>query len=1001
MTTEQQTERKTKEAVINTTGKVLNGNGSASHTSLSEDNTESSTPPETVPATKSKKAIQKKVAPASKKAKKAAPAKKAAKSSEVKKKTNTVAAKDQKLSAPVTTKYIFQLRFHTRYGQNLFITANHPLFGDGDIYRALPMQYLNEDYWVASTDLEQNTIPAEGIIYNYALQNDDGSFTYDWGNDKKIMPSGTLDEVLISDAWNHAGYNENAFFTEPFREVLLKNNFTNPKTKQLKNFTHSFRVKAPLLSKGYTICIIGSVKETGNWDEAKAIPMYCAEGSDYFEVNLNLAKANMPIVYKYGIYDVEAKKLVRYEDGNNHVLYHAHAAAQNKTTIINDGFVVLPANTWKAAGVSIPVFSLRSEKSWGVGEFNDMCGLVDWAKKTGLKLIQILPVNDTTATHTWLDSYPYSAISAFALHPMFINLDDVADEKNKHLFEKETEERNRLNSLPAVDYEAVNELKWKILRSIYPLQKDKTFASADYKSFFEDNKHWLVPYAVFCFLRDEYKTADFNAWPENNVYSTEAAETILAENNISVSIHFFIQYHLHVQLKKATAYAHANGIIVKGDIPIGVYRYGSDAWQQPSLYHMNMQAGAPPDDFAVKGQNWGFPTYNWQQMQQDHFAWWKQRFSQMENYFDAFRIDHILGFFRIWSIPNHATQGIMGHFEPALPVHINEFHEKNIWFDYSRYCKPFITEEILNETFGDQKEYVVNTFLNYDGFENYTMKPGFDTQREVENHFAALEDNEHNNWLKGCLFDLISNVILFEVEDSQGQQYHFRFGMADTLSFLHLDAHTQNQLKDLYINYFFRRQDYFWQQQALQKLPAIKRTTNMLVCGEDLGLVPTCVPDVMNQLGILSLEIQRMPKQTEKEFFHPNDAPYMSVVTPSTHDMSTIRGWWEEDRIKTQRFYNHVMGQWGDAPFYCEAWINKAVVMQHLYSPAMWCIFQMQDILGIDESIRFKDPADERINIPANPKHYWRYRMHISIEELMQKDEFNEEFTGYVKASGR
>ena len=914
----------------------------------------------------------------------------------------TAALKTKKEAQPLQTRFIFQLRFHTKYGQNLFITGNHPLFGNDDVNEALPMQYLSEEYWVASVDIEQKTIPATGITYNYVLRNEDGSFVFDSGSDKKIMPaSSTLEETLIIDAWNHAGYFENAFFTEPFREVLLKDNYTNPAYKQPKNFTHQFIIKAPLLLKGETVCLIGSAKETGNWKTENALPMHCSKGADHFEIKLDLSKTNMPIVYKYGVYNVEEKKLIRYEDGNNRVLYHAHAAAQNKTTVINDGFVAMPANTWKGAGVSIPVFSLRSKNSWGAGEFNDLKLLVDWAKKTGLKLIQILPVNDTTATHTWIDSYPYSAISAFALHPMFLNLDDLASDKNKNILKEEKEERERLNALPAVDYEAVNKLKWKLLRKIYPLQKEETFSSDNYKKYFEENKHWLIPYSVFCFLRDEYKTADFNKWPENNSFNLQNAERVLAENNVSVSIHFFIQYHLHLQLQNATAYAHKNGIIVKGDIPIGVYRYGADAWQQPELYHIDMQAGAPPDDFAVKGQNWGFPTYNWQKMQQDNFAWWKQRFAQMKSYFDAFRIDHILGFFRIWSIPNHAVEGIMGHFEPALPLHINEFNEKNIWFDYYRCCKPFITEEILDKTFADQKEHIIHTFLTYDGFSNYQMKPGFGTQREIENYFNTIEDNEHNQWVKGCLYDLISNVILFEVEGSQGQQYHFRFNMESTLSFLHLEANTQNQLKELYINYFFRRQDDFWQQQAQQKLPALKRTTNMLVCGEDLGLVPACVPDVMNQLGILSLEIQRMPKQTEKEFFHPNDAPYLSVVTPSTHDMSTIRGWWEEDHSKTERFFHNVMGQWGNTPLVCEDWINKAILLQHLYSPAMWSIFQLQDIFGIDKNIRAVNPNEERINIPANPKHYWKYRMHISLEDLMESNEFNDELHGYIKAGGR
>ena len=208
-------------------------------------------------------------------------------------------------------------------------------------------------------------------------------------------------------------------------------------------------------------------------------------------------------------------------------------------------------------------------------------------------------------------------------------------------------------------------------------------------------------------------------------------------------------------------------------------------------------------------------------------------------------------------------------------------------------------------------------------------------------------------------------------------------------------------LQELYVDYYFKRQDNFWLKEAMKKLPALKSSTNMLICGEDLGLVPHCVPDVMKQLGILSLEIQRMPKNPNKEFFHPADAPYLSVVTPSTHDMSTIRGWWEEDRAKTQRFYNNEFGQWGDAPPFCEPWIVKAIIIQHLYSPAMWSIFQLQDLLGMSEKLRNEKPHDERINIPADPNHYWKYRMHFNLEHLLKEKEFNAELNDLVVESGR
>jgi 4-alpha-glucanotransferase len=896
----------------------------------------------------------------------------------------------------------FQLRYHTVYGQTIFVTGNHPLLGNGDLQKAIPLQYQNDDLWSVTIDFSGHEL-TQDLQYQYMIQNADGSNSLDAGNDKRIVKAQWNCAQLISiDSWNFGGYFENAFYTEPFANVLLKANWTAIKAIVPKKTTHVFKVKTPLLPKGQTVCLLGSSKGLQKWDTSNPILLSRSESDAYYSVSLDLSQELFPMAYKYGIYDTVSKQFLQYEQGNNRVLYEINLP--NQQTLIHDGFVVLPNLNWKGAGVAIPVFSLRTEKSLGVGEFTDLKVLVDWAKKIGLKMLQILPVNDTTATHTWTDSYPYAAISAFALHPMFLNLDLLADKKTQASLDSIKKEHAGLNDLDSVDYETVNQIKLEFLREVFVSKKSSFQSSADFASYFETNKHWLEPYAVFCYLRDNYGTADFNQWPAYQQYKEDEIAALIQEGSDAydgISLHYFIQYHLHLQLKDATEYAHQNGIIVKGDIPIGIYRYGADAWQHPELYHMDMQAGAPPDGFAIKGQNWGFPTYNWHKMLEDGFAWWKQRFEQMHYYFDAFRIDHILGFFRIWSIPMNAVEGIMGYFVPAIPIHINEINSKHVWFDYYRYTRPYITENIIWEFFGYDNETVKQSFLEIDGFGGYQLKPAFDTQRKVEKHFKQLPNDAYHQKLKQGLFDLISNVLLFEVHGSQGQQFHFRFDMENTSSFKNLDSHTQQQLKTLYIDYFYNRQDEFWKQEAMQKLPALKRVTNMLVCGEDLGMVPSCVPDVMNQLGLLSLEIQRMPKDSKKQFFHPNDAPYLSVVTPSTHDMSTIRGWWEEDRAAIQEFYNKELGQWGEAPFFCEAWINKAIVMQHLYSPAMWSVFQLQDILGMDETLRRENPNDERINIPANPQHYWRYRMQMTLEQLMEATNFNDSFAQSIKASGR
>jgi len=558
--------------------------------------------------------------------------------------------------------------------------------------------------------------------------------------------------------------------------------------------------------------------------------------------------------------------------------------------------------------------------------------------------------------------------------------------------------------LPDLDYEQVMKIKLLTVKELYEVQKEEFEKDPQYLSFFEQNRHWLVPYAAFCALRDKYGSPDFTGWKTNSKYDPDViAKYVLPGSRQygAVALQYFIQYHLHLQLREAADYAHEHGVIMKGDIPIGIYRYSCDAWITPALFHMDQQAGAPPDDFAVKGQNWGFPTYNWKEMAKDGFAWWKQRFEQMSNYFDAFRIDHILGFFRIWSIPMDAVQGILGRFDPAIPVYRIEFNERNIWFDYDRYTKPFINEAVVWDIFGKDSDQVKADYLHWEGNGFFSLKAPFNTQRKVEAHFSGLEKSDLHDKIRDGLYDLISNVLLFEIEGTGGQQFHFRIAMEKTASFRYLEYNTQQQLKALYINYFFSRQDAFWQKEAMHKLPALKRATNMLVCGEDLGMVPRCVHQVMKELGILSLEIQRMPKNPAREFFHPAEAPYLSVVTPSTHDMSTIRGWWEEDRAQIQRFFNQDLDQWGEAPLFCEPWINKAIILQHLHSPAQWSIFQLQDILGMSETFRRENPHDERINVPANPHHYWRYRMHLTLEELIKESSFNDEWKGYIVSCGR
>lgn len=594
---------------------------------------------------------------------------------------------------------------------------------------------------------------------------------------------------------------------------------------------------------------------------------------------------------------------------------------------IRDRWKMMP----RCAGTAVPVFSLRSSGSFGTGEFNDLRLLADWAVASGQKVIQLLPVNDTTMTGTWVDSYPYSANSIYALHPQFIHLPDAGVEED----EEYRRLKDELNSLPAVDYEKVNGTKDRLLRKAFARKWRSTCMTKSYKTFFQENSRWLLPYSAFRILTGRYGTADFRKWGEYSVYSQDRVEALLKDEKQECNYFCFVQYHLHMQLSSARDYAHSLGVYLKGDLPIGISLTSADAWTSPELFHLDSQAGAPPDAFAAKGQNWGLPTYNWEKMAEDGYSWWKSRMKNMEQYFDAFRIDHILGFFRIWEIPCGASSGLLGHFSPALP--------------YST---------------------------------GYLRSMGFD----LPDSGPAVPGSED---------------VLFVADPHTGGFWHPRIAAQQTEAYRKLEWHMKESYNRLYDDFFYHRHNSFWKDSAMKKLPELLASTRMQACGEDLGMIPDCVPEVMRELHILSLEIQRMPKLQNEAFADVRHYPYMSVCSTSTHDMNPLRAWWEEDRELTGRFYREVLGENGDAPQECGPQICRKIVKMHLDSPSLLAILPLQDWLSTDGGLRAPDPHSERINDPSDNPHYWRYRMHISLEDLLGAGDFNASLHRMVEESGR
>lgn len=873
------------------------------------------------------------------------------------------------------------------------------------------MTYLADGYW--DLDLNPEASP-ETVEYKYFVKHEyGGGVEWEFGGNRILdIPQTQPEEMVIQDHWRSKEAEENTLYTSLFTDILLKRPKSRPSRKAATPaaFIHRFQVYAPSVQPDQVLGIVGNDTALGDWNPSKTIFLK-DDNYPLWSVDIALKEAGSPIEFKFVIADKKSRAIIHWETGDNRYIAPEYGQSTSRLVCYTADSFRHPHDKWRGTGVAIPVFSLRSEVGTGVGEFSDLKLLIDWAVETKMSMVQILPVNDTVATHTWTDSYPYAAISVFALHPIYASLEKMGRLKDEKAMARWEKKRKQLNKLPEVDYEEVMKIKSSYFKQLFDQDWKKTARSKAFTSFFAENKHWLEPYAVFCSLRDTYGTVKFSEWPKHSEYNQKAIAKLASPTSKTyeaVAIHYFIQFHLDQQLLEVKEYAGKQRVAIKGDIPIGIYRHSVDAWVSPHLYNMNGQAGAPPDAFATAGQNWGFPTYDWQEMATDGFTWWRERLIQLSRYFDSFRIDHILGFFRIWQIPIDQVQGILGQFNPALPFYRDELSNHGLWFDEDRMAKPYIKDHFLGDFVGIHTESVKQEFLNARPYEpgRYDMKPEFATQRQVESYIesqvqAYPESKEYYNEVKEGIYGLISQVIFLPYPGSDGHAFSPRIAMHYTKSYEELDPGTKAVLNKLYIDFFYHRHESFWRDQAMVKLPAIKEATNMLVCGEDLGMVPECVPGVMDELGILSLEIQRMPKDSAKEFDHPAAAPYLSVISTSTHDMPTIRGWWEEDQAVSQKFFNQILGHHGGAPFHCEPWIARDIIFQHLYSPAMWTILPLQDFLAIDGKIRREDPLQEQINVPANPTHYWRYRLHFTLEQLLAEKEFNRTIEGMIAASGR
>lgn len=886
----------------------------------------------------------------------------------------------------------FNIEYKAMFGEQIVVNIQTE---EGEL--KLPLETTDGERWACDWCVES---PEKSYTYYYSVEREGRAVKTEWLIIKHQLDVNArkAEVYALYDHWK--AMPEDAYlYSSAFTDCI---NHQAPQEMKLEMGSKIVRliVRVPQLRDGERLGVLGADKALGAWDVQKILPM---TQHTYNEWVADIDATHLEgshLEFKFVAFRNAKNNLLWETSMNRTVDLPEMKAGELVSYELDQAFFALYNR--KLAGTQVPVFSLRTRKSAGIGDFGDLKTMIDFVASTGQKVLQLLPINDTTITHTWSDSYPYSCISVFAIHPQYADLHALPELKDAKARAEAEKTRAELNALDKIDYEKVNDFKINYLRQIFNQEGEKMMKTAEYKAFFQASELWLVPYAQYSYLRDKNGTADFNQWPDHQVWD-EAERKVLADPKTAayknVAFFYFVQFVLDRQMQEAHEHAKAKGVILKGDIPIGVNRNGCDVWTEPKYFNLNGQAGAPPDDFSANGQNWGFPTYNWFEMLKDGCQWWNRRFQNMARYFDAYRIDHVLGFFRIWEIPVHSVHGLLGQFAPALAMSREEIESYGLHFQEDRFTRPFITDWVLDRVFHERAGEVKEKYLDRLDDERYQMKPEVDTQRKVEALFADVTD-EKELWLRDGLYALISDVLFVRDHTNPGV-FHPRISAQLDFIYESLYDNDKAAFNRLYNDYFYRRNNQFWYQEAMKKLPKLVQATRMLVCAEDLGMVPDCVPWVMDELKILSLELQSMPKDPSVKFGHLSRNPYRSVCTISSHDMPTLRMWWDENIQRTQEYYNTMLYRQGSAPHPLPGWLASDIISRHLTSPSMLCILSIQDWLATDEALRLPDANAERINIPANPKHYWRYRMHLNIEDLAADKRFVQNITEMISQSGR
>ena len=632
-----------------------------------------------------------------------------------------------------------------------------------------------------------------------------------------------------------------------------------------------------------------------------------------------------------------------------------------------------------STGVAVPVAALRGENDLGIGEFADLPKLGEWCKNSGLDFIQILPVNDTGSQPS-----PYSALSAFALHPAYLKLADLPELKGKKKtlqdLKKEIAEAGaRLDPQPRVVFHKIVETKLKFLRRLYDLAREEILGASDFSKWTEENA-WLPAYCVFSWLKEKNGGASWVDWKEHRSPSKRELEALWEkpENREELLFYAWVQKKLEDQFRLAAKKLDELGVCLKGDLPILMSEDSADVWAHSELFRRDLRAGAPPDMFSEIGQNWGFPIYDWEALAKQDYSWWRERLKRADLFYHAFRIDHVLGFFRIWAIPEKEISGILGYFKPSKYITLEDLKARGYDEGRIRWMSvPHIPGNEIQRVFG-----VDTLWAQREWFQRIGSEDLFLFQEQVSERFIkglSLPPERRT-----ALLNWYRNRALVEVSPGNYAPTWYRDA---SRAYGSLNERERADFGDLVARYF-RDSEAAWSAEGEKLLGFMKATTNMYPCAEDLGVVPDSVPLVLGKLGILSLKIPRWArryKEAGEPFIPPRDYPYLSVCAASVHDTSTLREWWETEA--NREVFWAVLGLAGKAPEELRPEAAKQLLGGLLETGSVLAMFQIQDFFSLAEEFRVEDAAEERINVPGTvAATNWSYRFPMALSSLRDNE---------------